>query len=359
MSSREILGFQGSDAQVTSDNESESGGDEQEIVVDVRGAAWQATCPECDGRVHQQGHESVCSQCGLVISVETLDRAPTLTDHAPDTTDRTGEWACEPTSQLRVDKGLHTTFFLSTDGRGNTLTSSQKDKMERLRRRHKRFQMDSKRDIRLNEGMRDIGMLGANLGLPEHVQTDASRYLKVAKAERLPGGRMAWEALAAGSVLLAVRSAGIERKPANVTQYAKASLDRVCAAARKIRLQTDVEAPPVRDRAVDRVVAALDETVDVETAIELVRVGDRVMDIADSECIGPGTHRMAVAGAAVYAADRLTEDKHVTQAEVVAAASTVVPTSKHQVRNYSRAIHDAAVGRLRPDDAIAGLVQAD
>ncbi|QLD88796.1 hypothetical protein HWV07_07015 [Natronomonas salina] len=101
--------------------------------------------------------------------------------------------------------------------------------------------------------MRDIGMLGANLHLPEHVQTDASHYLKAAKAERLPGGRMSWEALAGGAMLLATRKAGIERKPADVATYAKDSLDRVCAAARKIRMQTNVEAPPVRDRAVDQV----------------------------------------------------------------------------------------------------------
>jgi transcription initiation factor TFIIB len=170
---------------------------------------------------------------------------------------------------------------------------------------------------------------------------------------------MAWEAPAAGAILLAARSAGLEREPGDVAQYAKASLDRVCAAARKIRLQTDVEAPPVRERVVDQVVAALNERVGVEAAIELVRVGNRLMDMADSECLGPGTHRMAIAGASVYAADRLTEAKHVTQAEVVAAASTVVPPSKHQVRNYSREIHDAAAGRLSPDDAIAGLVQAD
>ena len=351
MSSKEILEFEGSDVQDAEADEA--------IVVDVRGADWQATCPECESRVLQKGHESVCSECGLVIAVETLDRTPSLKEHAPTNTDRDGEWACEPTNELRVDKGLHTTFFLGSDAKGNTLTPKQKDKMERLRRRHKRFTMTDKRNQRLNEGMKDIGMLGANLHLPKHVQLDASHFLKAAKAERLPGGRMAWEALAGGSVLLAARKAGIERKPADVATYAKSSLDRVCAAARKIRMQTDVEAPPVRDRVVDQVVAALNETVDVQEAIELVRVGERLLTIADSECIGPGTHRAAVAGASVYAADRLTDGKSLTQADVVEAASTIVPTSMHQVRSYSREIHDAAEARLQPSDAVAGLVQAD
>jgi transcription initiation factor TFIIB len=355
MSSKEILEFEGSDVQ---DAETNTDADE-EIVVDVRGADWQARCPECESRVHQRGHEAVCSKCGLVIAVETLDRTPSLKEHAPTNKDRDDEWACEPTNELRVDKGLHTTSFLGSDAKGNTLTPKQKDKMERLRRRHKRFTMTDKRNQRLNEGMKDIGMLGANLHLPKHVQLDASHFLKAAKRERLPGGRMAWEALAGGAMLLATRKAGIEREPEAVATYAKSSLDRVCAAARKIRMQTDVEAPPVRDRAVDQVVAALGETVRVETAIELVRVGEQLIRVADSECIGPGTHRTAIAGASVYAADRLTAGKSVTQADVIEAASTVVPTSKHQIRSYSREIHDGAEGRLTPDDAKAGLVQAD
>lgn len=61
----------------------------------------------------------------------------------------------------------------------------------------------------------------------------------------------------------------------------------------------------------------------------------------------------------MYAADRLTDDKHVTQAAVIEAAATIVPTSTPQIRNYARPIHDAGAGRLQVDDAIAGLVPAD
>ena len=68
---------------------------------------------------------------------------------------------------------------------------------------------------------------------------------------------------------------------------------------------------------------------------------------------------MAMAGAAVYAADRLTDGKSVTQAEVVEATSTVVPTSHYQIKDYSLRIHDTAEARLKPDDTVTELVQAD
>jgi transcription initiation factor TFIIB len=328
-------------------------------AVDARNVDWRASCPECEGRVISEDVEAVCADCGLVVSIDALERQPGLKAHAPAGTERDGEWAVEPTQELRVDKGLHTTFFLSTDGKGNTLSPERKDKMERLRRRHKRFTMHDKRDKRLNEGFRDIGMLGANLELPEHVTTDASRYLEAAKDARLPGGRMAWESLAAGAVLLAGRKAGVERTPAQIAEHAKTNRERVCAAARKIRVQTDVDVPPVRDRAVDRVVAALNEEVDVATGIDLVRVAERLMDVADERAIAPGTARMSVAGAAVYAADRLTDGKAVTQADVVRAVDETVPTSKWKIANYSRELHDASERRHQPTATVAGLVADD
>ena len=47
------------------------------------------------------------------------------------------------------------------------------------------------------------------------------------------------------------------------------------AAARKIRMQTDVEAPPEREMAVGKVIGALDAGLSNETVVALVRVADR------------------------------------------------------------------------------------
>ena len=134
MSVRTIFGEEVSDE--SSENE----------AVDVRNVDWRASCPECEGRVISEDVEAVCADCGLVVSIDALERSPGLKAHAPTGSERDGEWAVEPTKELRVDKGLHTTFFLSTDGKGNTLSPERKDKIGRLRRRHKRFTMHDKRD---------------------------------------------------------------------------------------------------------------------------------------------------------------------------------------------------------------------
>jgi len=120
-----------------------------------------------------------------------------------------------------------------------------------------------------------------------------------------------------------------------------------------------MDAPVVRDRAVDRVVTALGEAgISVETGIELVRVGERLLDVADTVPIGPGTARMTVAGAAVYAADRLTPGKALTQADVVAVSETV-PTSKSKIASYSQVVYEAGETQLTPTDPVSELVAGD
>ncbi len=303
-------------------------------------------CSECDGRLIREGVETVCEACGLVVDEDALAREMTPSLHKQgDVGDGPVEWNLERTTQLRVDRGLHTTFFLGSDGYGNSLTKAQKDVYGRLRMRHKRFQMESKRAIRLNEGLRDIQMIVGNLGLPEFVAADAAALLKRAAAERLPGGRMAWEALAAGAVYVATSQAGLQRTTEDVAVHAKTSPERVCAAARKLRCELGLvdEVPPTQAWAVDAVVEVLGKTQDVglDVCLELRRVGEFLLGVADEACIGPGTSRVTVAAAAVYAADRLTEGKAVTQQAVADAATTVVPTSKPVIVRYSREVHDA------------------
>jgi transcription initiation factor TFIIB len=303
-------------------------------------------CDECGGRLIRERIETVCEACGLVVGEDAMARTVSPSVHKQgEVGDGPVEWSLETTTSLRVDSGLHTTFFLGSDGYGNTLTKAQKDKFGRLRRRHKRFQMESDRQIRLNEGLRDIQMIVGNLGLPGFVATDAAALLKRASEERLPGGHMAWEALAAGAVYVATMQAGLRRTTEEVEVHAKTSHERVCAASRKLRCELGLveEVAPTQEWAVDAVVEVLGETQDVEleTCLELRRVGEFLLELADEACIGPGTSRVAVAAAAVYAADRLTEEKTVTQVMVAEAASAVVPTSKGVIAGYSREVYDA------------------
>jgi transcription initiation factor TFIIB len=156
---------------------------------------------------------------------------------------------------------------------------------------------------------------------------------------------MAWEALAAGAVYVASSQSGFRRTTEEVAVHAKTSHERVCAAARKLRCELGlVEAvPPTQAWAVDAVVEVVGERegIELDVCLELRRVGEFLLEVADEACVGPGTARVTMAAAAVYAADRLTEGKTVTQQDVADAASAVLVTSKSKVSGYSREVVDA------------------
>ncbi|WP_458207706.1 hypothetical protein [Haladaptatus sp. NG-SE-30] len=71
------------------------------------------------------------------------------------------------------------------------------------------------------------------------------------------------------------------------------------------------------------------------------RLGEHLLEVADTVPVGPGTSRVAIAGAAVYAADRITDGKTVTQAQVAEAVSGMCPPSKSVIARYSQALYDA------------------
>lgn len=349
MSSTSFVRYESSVEQASENSEAS-----EESVVE-REPARQSTCPECDGQVITSNQESYCVDCGLIVSAEHVDHRPTRGVHGPSDGSGPAEWSCESINPLRIDKGLHTTFFLGSDGYGNSLSSEKKDKFGRLKQRHKRFQVESKRAIRLNEGFRDIESITGNLALPGFVAEDAGLFLKHAADARLPGGRMSWEALAGGAVLLAAAEAGFPRSCDEVVQYTKSSHERVSAAARKLRCELGLDVPPAREGVVEDVLIALDDALDVQTCLELRQLSDHLLAIADEKPVGPGTSRLTMGAAAVYAADRLTDGKTVTQAQVAEAASTIVDTSKSRISRYSQALHDAYEAKHGSDDPGAVL----
>ncbi|SFT09920.1 hypothetical protein [Halostagnicola kamekurae] len=350
MSSKSLLRYEASVAEQANQDEN------SQAATGEREPAQLSICAECDGQVVTENNESFCANCGLVVTAEHVDHRPTRSVHGPSDGRGLSEWSCEPINPLRVDKGLHTTFFLGSDGYGNSLSREQKDKFERLRQRHKRFQVEDKRAIRLNEGFRDIESITGNLTLPGFIAEDAGLFLKRAAEARLPGGRMSWEALAAGAVALATLEGNFPRPCTKVAKYAKADRERVCAAARKIRCELELNVPPVRDTAVDAVIAALDDDApDVEACLQLRRIGEHLLEIADEKPIGTGTSRLTIAAAAVYAADRITDGKALTQAEVAEAGTTILDTTKSRVSRYSRALYDAYVAKHGRDNPAAVL----
>lgn len=310
----------------------------------------RSTCPECAARLITADHESFCEACGFVVSTEHLDRGPTLADlgRGKDGAKR----SLETENAFRDGKSLGSTFYHSDIHRCGA--SGERDReLRRMLKAHKCHSYDGNRSRskRLDDVFNDVQLLQGELAIPEYVAKDAAQWMRQAKDARLPGGHMAWESLAAGAVLLAAHADGWPRPPREIVQYAKTSHERLCAAARKIRIELELDVPPVRTEPIQAVLDALDDDLlNGDVYLRLGVVGRHLLDLADKKQIAPGTSRLTVAASAVYATDRLTAGKWVTQQQVVDAGSTIVETSVSKLGRYSRELHDAYVDRHGTDD---------
>src|SRR6056297_528906 len=95
-------------SQITLDTESEQ---TRTVVTEQerteRQAADRQQCPECDGRVvtDDEHAETVCTECGLVVAEDEIDRGPEW--RAFDSTERDEKARVgAPTTKLMHDKGL-------------------------------------------------------------------------------------------------------------------------------------------------------------------------------------------------------------------------------------------------------------
>ena len=105
-------------------------------------------CPECESTdliTDDERGETVCADCGLVVDEDSIDRGPewrAFDSAERDQKSRVGA----PTTKLMHDKGLSTNIgWQDKDAYGNSLSSTQRQKMQRLRTWNERFRTrDSK-----------------------------------------------------------------------------------------------------------------------------------------------------------------------------------------------------------------------
>ncbi|MFD1589293.1 hypothetical protein ACFR9U_20135 [Halorientalis brevis] len=129
---------------------------------------------------------------------------------------------------------------------------------------------------------------------------------------------------------------------------------RLCAAARKLRVELGLDVPLVRQDVIKTLLDGLNIG-DGGTAVRTWRLARHLLAIADEQEVGSGTPRLTVAAAAVYTADRLIDGKQWTRQAVVDAATPEVELSVNKVARYHPRLYDAYVDTHGSDDPNAVL----
>jgi transcription initiation factor TFIIB len=291
------------------------------------------TCPECGARLESDTErgETVCSECGLVVEEDTIDRGPewrAFDSKEKDEKSRVGA----PTTNMMHDKGLSTNIgWQDKDAYGNSLSSSQRQKMQRLRTWNERFRTRDSKERNLKQALGEIDRMASALGLPDNVRETASViYRRALQDDLLPGRSI--EGVATAALYAAARQAGVPRSLDEVNRVSRVDKMELTRTYRYIIRELNLEVKPADPESyVPRFVS------DLELDDEVERRARELIEAARESGMLSGKSPVGLAAAAVYAAALLCNDK-VTQNEV----SEVADISEVTIRNRYKELLEAA-----------------
>ena len=309
--------------------------DERE--ADEREADETLSCPECSGQLitDEEHGETVCTDCGLVVEQDAVDRGPewrAFDSAQRDSKSRVGA----PTTKMMHDKGLSTNIgWQNRDAYGKALSSNQRRQMQRLRTWNERFRTRDSKERNLKQALGEIDRMASALGLPKAVRETASVIYRRALDEDLLPGRSI-EGVATASLYAAARQMGNPRSLdefAAVSRVEKMEMTRTYRyVVRELKLEVQPADP---EQYVPRFVSRLELTDEVEREARSLLRGAKEAGITS------GKSPVGLAAAAVYAAALLTNQK-VTQSQV----GDVADISEVTIRNRYKELLEVDHGEL-------------
>jgi len=294
-------------------------------------------CPECGARLESDTEhgETVCSECGLVVEEDEIDRGPewrAFDSAEKDEKSRVGA----PTTKMMHDEGLSTNIgWQDKDAYGNSLSSRQRQKMQRLRTWNERFRTRDSKERNLKQALGEIDRMASALGLPENVRETASViYRRALDDDLLPGRSI--EGVATASLYAAARQAGTPRSLDEVANVSRVGKDEIARTYRYVARELGLEIEPADPKSYVPRFAS-----DLELSDEAERRARQLLDSAQKAGIHSGKSPVGLAAAAVYAASLLTNEK-VTQNEVSEVADISEVTIRNRYHELLEAEEDIA-----------------
>ncbi|QSG07180.1 transcription initiation factor IIB [Halapricum desulfuricans] len=296
----------------------------------------QEVCPECGGPLvtDEERGETVCQHCGLVVEENEIDHGPEWRAFDAGEKDRKSRVGA-PTTTMMHDKGLSTNIgWQNKDAYGKSLSSSQREKMQRLRTWNERFRTRDSKERNLKQALGEIDRMASALGLPENVRETASVIYRRALQEDLLPGRSI-EGVATAALYAAARQASVPRSLDEMTTVSRVDKTELTRTYRYIVRELDLEIKPAEPESyVPRFVSDLDLSDEVE------RTARRLIEAARADGVLSGKSPVGIAAAAIYAAALLSNER-VTQSDV----SEVADISEVTIRNRYKELLDAEGAR--------------
>jgi transcription initiation factor TFIIB len=289
-------------------------------------------CPECSGNVvtDTEHGETVCEDCGLVIEEDEIDRGPEWRAFNSAEKDRKSRVGA-PTTNMMHDKGLSTNIgWQNKDAYGRSLSSEQRQKMQRLRTWNERFRTRDSKERNLKQALGEIDRMASALGLPQNVRETASVIYRRALGDDLLPGRSI-EGVATSALYASARMAGNPRSLDEMARVSRVEKMELTRTYRYIVRELSLEVQPADpEHYLPRFIS------DLGLSEETQRQARDLVEGARQSGMLSGKSPVGIAAAAVYAAALLTNEK-VTQSQV----SDVADISEVTIRNRYKELLEA------------------
>jgi transcription initiation factor TFIIB len=201
-------------------------------------------CPQCGSPnlvTDGTNGEVVCSQCGLVVVENEMNRAPewtayTLEERIPKS--RTGA----PIQYSHFDKGLHTTIQGFKDAAGRPLSSKAKRQAWRLRKWQNRSRVRDSHNRNLMQAMNELQIISEKLHVSSSIKELAAVIYRKALEEDLTRGRTI-AAIVAASMYVACRFTKTPKTLNDIVKVSARSKGEVSRAYRLLVRTLKIEMP--------------------------------------------------------------------------------------------------------------------
>lgn len=275
--------------------------------------------------------EEVCSECGLVILDNIIDRGPewrAFTKAEDSARSRTGTGM----TLTLYDKGMFTVFKWDRDARGNRLDFETINRMNRLKSYDNRSKLSDTWARNLSIAMAELERLASKLHIPQVVKEHAALIYRQALKQDLIRGRSI-DAFVAASIHAACRLHLVPRSLRNVSKASTREHSEISRSyrllLRKLNLKMPIDDPM---KFVSGIASKLKIRRDTERrAVEILRLARERNGLSGKDPRG-------VAAAALYKACVENHDKRI-QKEVAAAAGTTEVTLRNRLRGLEKTLH--------------------
>jgi len=291
-------------------------------------------CIGCGQRIFTEDYvrgEYTCTTCGLVASDHSADTGPewrAFTSEERDARARTGS----PMTLTIADKGNSTIIdWRNKDASGNSLTSTTRAAMYRMRKWHIRSRIHSSQDRNLSIAMSEMHRLASQLGIPRDVRETAALVYRKSLMKRIVRGRSI-ESVVAAAVYLACRIHRIPRSLDEVAAETNVDRKRIGHAVRLVvsKIKIDMPLPSARDL-IPRL--SSDLMLNGRTVMRATEIIQR----AKERYVTIGKAPNGIAGAALYIAGILEDDRR-TQREIANASRVTEVTIRNRYKELVRVL---------------------